>query len=786
MMSASGTESSTESLSDYDEHSQLAPAKLAPQQAQNGIKSPAHHLVEYTSPKVTAVSSKLKTLWQQFTPKNKIRRQNQSNRSKQNLAFALDRSKQTSRLKQRFQNYSEFSVSNFTLSPQGRSAILQNIHPVTFTTFSQVINKFCGANSSLQPRCAEHNGLSLHFTVKEQWDSSDNEALVRIVFSIHQFLGSKQDSLGSVVIHYTTCNVQVQGSSSNVPVILHHIVEPLIAITNQITTSPQLKIDDLQCIDCTLNSAPSLLTQSADLSSQLAITNKLCASAPSSLNSANNSPLKITAYNSPPPRTPASQQPAQIISPTIAKNEFKEAYNRLFERVDALEEILIQSNNLIHELQLKNEELSNKVTSLSTENTTLKNNVTDHIDKTKSRLTRIDQALSGLSVRPKTPAIITTLNDVNERVSTIEETLSEILDRQKASESQESGVVSQNEMSDNNANHQPSYHTPPTAAVNVGITPTRPQTQLPSITEPPPQLMQKQQTSGGSGITEQSSLPHLSNQQSSADNRRLSHPVQPRTAARNVQSPSSTMPQRSQYNARYKHQKPRGRMLGRPPPPVSVKVVGASNLGRMSSGLRNAIPGVTIHSTPGGTFDLMVGQINRMDKCDILVISGGVNEADTLDDVELARYPLREAIRVATWKAAKVVVMPPPPLNTPRIQSNIRYITNMMREEADYAKVGFVDVDWEFGNPLYEGQHMFDRKGLHVNKLGSGIYAMSLIVHLYYLGVRVCDQFCVRCQHTDHIYDVCSHVRNPPPPRYHPPAITTSNMYYALHPNELI
>ena len=159
MLNASGTESSSESIT--DEHDEM-PSMHSHQASPNQTVPSDSHLVKYLTPKLKA-SSKIKSLFQQLTPKKRF-----NNRTKQNLDFTLDVPKQVSRLQKRLQNHREFSISNFGFSRTGRSATLPNIHPETFANFSKTINKFCGLDSNLQPRCADHNELSLHNNVNEQ------------------------------------------------------------------------------------------------------------------------------------------------------------------------------------------------------------------------------------------------------------------------------------------------------------------------------------------------------------------------------------------------------------------------------------------------------------------------------------------------------------------------------------------------------------------------------------------------------------------------------------------
>ena len=144
--------------------------------------------------------------------------------------------------------------------------------------------------------------------------------------------------------------------------------------------------------------------------------------------------------------------------------------------------------------------------------------------------------------------------------------------------------------------------------------------------------------------------------------------------------------------------------------------------------------------------------------------------------------------------------MPPPPLKRHNIKEKIQQISDMMAWEAWNAQVECVDVRSHFNDSRTTGQYLFDRRGLHINKLGGGIYAWTLLDHLrlYHSRVPVNQTFCVFCQHTGHKYDGCrNRLQNPPGKRTqqrsgntHTSAssgleynVPISNRYYALESN---
>ena len=758
--------SSTESLTSLDPKLpiiRVTPPSPNPNTTPIQSSTPSSQQIVKFNQASTKPKNKLKSLFNnlQLTPKNNVKR------TKQNLGFALDRHKQTTRLQQRFNNHSEFSVSNFAFSPAGISATLAHIHPVTFTNFAFIINKFCGDGSNLIPRCDDHNNLSLDFEVKEKWDSSEKEALVKVTFSVHQKLGGRKDSLGAVSIHYTTCNIQVQASKSNVPVLLHHLVEPLMTITTRMNAQPQLEL--LSCIDCTLKALPPVPL----VTSPVHTTNHPPAS-PQGLYSAQTQ--NIVSF---PMQT--AQSPSQIISPIVTKNVMTEEYNRLYERVGLLETNLVESNHHIHELQNLNSELKNKVDDLTKDNTLLKNQLTDQKEQAKTKCSSVNQSLSAMSKQ------ITELGNKIDLLTSEKDSLKQQLQDHKVNTSSEVSSINQtlsavsvrpNNTSDNTAGlddirnrltvleaSMKSNSAPPNPTVSVSAD-RSPANNLasssarPTITNPPPS------TTASYSQAVFTQPPPFNMTQPPPRN------VPPQSSS-SYQQPTGNVPQNSRMQSaaprRYEPQARSNQQPARvaqhayvPSRSASPQVclVGASNSGKISLALRNSVRNVNIHSTPGATFDLMIGEIKNLPPCDILVISGGVNESDTLEDMEMARFPLREAIRVATWKAGKVVVLPPPPLDNSRLKHNVKLITNIMRQEAQYARVGFVEVDWEFGNPRYHGRFLFDKKGLHVNKLGAGIYAFTLLSYLYKLQVHVVRQFCVECHHTNHTATSCNVVRS--------------------------
>ena len=121
------------------------------------------------------------------------------------------------------------------------------------------------------------------------------------------------------------------------------------------------------------------------------------------------------------------------------------------------------------------------------------------------------------------------------------------------------------------------------------------------------------------------------------------------------------------------------------------------------------------------------------------------------------------AIQAAKLKSKKVILMPPPPLSHPRLKSKTERITDIMWYEARKADVEFVDVASQFDDERIRGKYVIHRDGLHVTRLGGGIYAWSLLEHLHHhhKQLRVNPQLCAGCQLTGHKFDHCDIVMNP-------------------------
>ena len=470
-------------------------------------------------------------------------------------------------------------------------------------------------------------------------------------------------------------------------------------------------------------------------------------------------------------------------SPVITENRYTAELTRLSQRLDTLEALQAESAVTIHTLQAQKAELEGRLNAhcesaiqeavgpLKIQLDEMKIKLSNIEGKVDQKIKSVNEILNDISVKPKTkpPAgeSVTTsrqLEEVESKLKTLDEAIKKLQSEQN--------TVTQPPAEVNSDTTQPVFNTPrqPSSVQEDVRQPPPPSTSMPPSRNVPP-------TSSPRTYTASSSRTY---------------------ATATVQNPSTRAPSRNQNQQHGSWKRPRRPLTQQFSP--KVRMVGASNTGKIASALRNTIPNIDIRATPGATFDTLAGDIGNSRPCDIMIISGGVNEADTLEDIEMARYPLRDAINRAKQIANVVIVMPPPPLKRHNIKEKIQQISDMMAWEAWNAQVECVDVWSHFNDSRTTGQYLFDRRGLHINKLGGGIYAWTLLDHLrlYHSRVPVNQNFCVFCQHTGHKYDGCrNRLQNPPGQRTqqrsgntHTSAssgleynVPISNRYYALESN---
>ena len=835
---------------------------------------------------------------------------------KKTFPYILDATKQVKRLRRRMLNHNVFHPGNFELSATGVSAKLENNNPILFKTFVSVLERLFGKDSLLRPKCSTHNLVPLSFTSSTDYDSNVPPASVRLQVTAYQWVGNNREKQGSIIAHYTTQNIQVQGTAEQVQFWLRMLIPPLMEITLAVHKNT-VDIHSIQCMDCTVHhmntgmevtphtpskqlsitnepaNAPNTNTAISHTSSQLSITNdlenvtdadvgtpsetvttnQLCithepekpiitnelandpntntatphvsprqlsiTNGPENVPDANtatpsvtvNQPCvahetenPITTHNAPPnatttplplpfisnldaaaninalltspavsdctsltednneqlagdstavaptpqvvnpdtlppetssppssplqpitpvvhlpptPATPVSHKvtkasllplspvqkhlfPNTTMSPTITPNQQILEFNRLVSRVGDIEQQAINTskeinrlNNLriadakrIDNLETKNAELTRKCEKNQSERVELQKIIIAHNDDRKKMEQLIEENADAHS---KCDLLAKALHSQAVAFSTKIKALEKLVTPEvKPQEHAPQPIIS-------DVQQQQTNPTSPTTASNSSPTPRQMPTNEPppvNTTVPPPSTSM--------------TAPHV--------NRR----TKPQTSQQPPPNPDRL------------HHQPR------------IQIYGASNLGKIAPALKNTIPDINIKSVPGATFEHMIGEMAMGPSSDIIILSGGVNEAAALDEADLARQAVRDAIATAKHKANRVIVMPPPPLKDARVALNIQKITSIITQEAQQAGVECVKVSSEYQDPRVENSFLFSRDGLHVTKLGGGLYVHALLRHLEsnHSDVKLISPLCVGCYHTGHKVDSCADTKS--------------------------
>ena len=685
-----------------------------------------------------STKGKFKSLFQSLTPRQL------KPSSVVGLKYKLNIKKQSKNLQKSLINYSPFKLENFTLSPQGLSATLPNVHPVTFKQFEAVTDQFCSGGVVSHPSCNVHK-TPVCFTRQENRDKSDSQLIVTVVYKIQEWIGgSHLGKNGSLTLHLTKRKIQVQASRENVPLLLEHLIAPLMLVTANLNC---VDLSLTNCLDCTKKSI-SLIPTSTPVAAniqthrpQLAITN--CSTEASS--------PSLSVQSSTTPEQPKTSKMSHVTSQTSMETTPNQSIPK---RALPLPDFSALSPNIpasqqsieIKRLSSCVSELQNSIVNISCELHTLKGQYNKLLIKSQND----DATIKDLSQK---------YNESNQKLNEISSSMNE---KTKAF----------NEFRSNLA--------------------TKPKNSVQAVPDTEVQKLKKDLSDVN--VTLNNMDTTLTTTVETVGNLKISHQQQSQLV-NDLLSNLKTIPPPitpPQAPPQPQIQPPRTEPSMLQPSAVThtrLKMFGASNTGKISNALRNVIPDIVIDAKSGATFDSMAGDIAASNPCDVIVIAGGVNESDTLRNLELARHPLKEAIRVAKTKSKKVVVMPPPPLTHERFNNNIARMTNIMRYEAKRANVEFVEVATLYIDWRLNGVYISDKSGLHVNRLGGGIYAFALLQHLsnYHRQFITNLSFCVKCHHTGHTYDTCvgvKHTRRPAsrtvPPRMQ--AYNTPQHHHGYHP----
>ena len=660
-----------------------------------------------------------------------------------NLKFKLDTKKQAKKLVKGSKSFTPFSMDNFVVSPAGISASLANIHPITFKNFESVIDKFCGGGINPVPKCEDHDQLKIQFTRQINRDKSDAKLPVAVIYAAKQFIGSSLDKFGAITLHYTTRRIQVQATAENVTKLLAHLISPLMNVT---ANSECVDLALAKCLDCAQNIAiqsPQYIPVTNGHAGDN-YTKQLAIESPNFIHDSNQSPTSPADKNTrsdvsksapqAPPTGLSKEQENDVISvtptSTPSRSEIKTLnslspivspdtqvaeFNRLVNRTDALEKLLVENTSKLHSLE-------NHYTAISSQDIHQHNAEFDRMKANEKIITeRLEKMESTLKQHSsKIKALETENDELKKTNSGLQTKLAELQNNDEVKKSLVSvknvvlHVINKIKQMDLDMKMTSSNQTQENST-----NPFRPTAPVPTITH----------QNRAVPTTEPTTPPNIKNTT-------LNHEAT--TQSNNTQTaPNNQRPDRNT--------------------PTPIKIIGGSNLGKISNALRNTVPGLVVDATPGSTFDHVVGAINLSENCDVMVIQGGVNEANSLDDVDLAREPLKQAIEAAKCKAKKVILMPPPPLSHPRLKPKADRMTDIMWYEARNADVEFVNVAPEFEDERIHGKYVISRDTLHVTKLGGGIYAWALLNHLdqYHKHLKVNTQLCANCQLTTHKYNNC-------------------------------
>ena len=693
----------------------------------------------------------------------------------------LNKQKQTALLQKALNSFSDLDLADLKYSAQRKSATLGNIHPFVFKALSNVFNTFCGPESQVTPKCVTHTNVPFLFSAQDNWDESQPPALLTQIFNIKQSVGNSIIKVGYLTLHYSKRKLQISSHlAENVPVLVEYLVNPLVEITNRCGA---VNISEAKCMDCTLNlktlqasndeptpatqvnesevpqkislprSRPLLCIRENDVTPQPELTiNPLIQQFPLRLLP----PLPYYVTTQPVPESPTlrpteipsilqnkvhtplferhsmtdtPRRPTRVLSPSVAQNRAIQEFNKLCDRLNSVENQVLGNTSRIHGLECQ-PKVSNthedkaEIASLRKEVVNLKKSHTEIVSGLNKKLDTANQTIRDLTME---------ISEIKGMLRTPPPTCCSKTDTQDIITSVIDHMVDKfKEITVHSSPRSQNADVPPSD--NSTTQPTHDETVTPPVTS------------------------QRRNRSPPAQRNRPPSPVQrnrPPSAAQH-----NRPPQHSGRQAMGESQPSHTTRAPDSPPPYTqtcVKIIGGSNCGKISNALRNTVPNIVVQATSGSTFDSVLGEIRSSERCDVMVIQGGVNEADTLVNMEDARLPLKLAIRAAKAKASKVIVMPPPPLSHPRLQSKAQRMSNIMRYEAQQARCEYVDVQSKYNDDRICGQYIIASDGKHVTKLGGGIYAYSLVDHLYnnHRQLNVNLNFCVNCQHTGHRFDNC-------------------------------
>ena len=759
----------------------------------------------YTS-KFTGTISKIKSFsplrMKSFSPSYKTK--------KTALNFTLNKDKQTKQLIKSLQVHAAFEFKNFKFSKQGQSARLADIDPPVFKNFVSVVTSICGSDeedSQVKPACDLHSAseyLPFTYGVETQYDRT-NTSIVRKLISVYHRVGHDPEVfLAKVTAHYTTRSIQVQGNKETITACLKEVVRPLMEIT-----SVYNHLDDnteLNCLNCDQHRAKQIIETTPNPLANLEwnkktkkLTRKPTSPPPIPTISGSTEDGICSVDSTTTPQTEehdngsigncttATQQTAipQIeqtpkssrhliskflprtspVTPTTTNNQLLLQLNKAVDRLDKLEKEQVDSRRDYNKLLQDHATSAEKIQSLERKNSELEKVVKGYNDLAQRKMNEYTKKLNNIPATCQKCPMEKTVTDLGVTVRKMDQKLSEHKDKHDTTPLQAAGGVPDHDTTE----ALPTVTATPTITIHPACL----------LTNVPPPTVTTAKTATRREWPTPEEAKDAPKRQDNTLNHRTPPPAQAQALPNLPAAPQSSWNKaKSKTTSRHQatppptkdHRKPAPKTDKGSSPPLRkhgnertnrrqprVRVIGDSNIGKLSSALKNAIPDVTLRVVPGSTFEHMIGDVVESDMCDMIVLSGGVNDACCLNDLEMARQPFRDLINTAKHRANRVIVMPPPPINHSETGGKIHQMALLMAFEAEQAGVEFVDILKTFPARGVPGPHLFAPDGKHMTQYGGGVYAWALLEYLYskHKDINLNSPLCVGCHKTGHKVNTC-------------------------------
>ena len=185
---------------------------------------------------------------------------------------------------------------------------------------------------------------------------------------------------------------------------------------------------------------------------------------------------------------------------------------------------------------------------------------------------------------------------------------------------------------------------------------------------------------------------------------------------------------------------------------------GGSNVHLIKNLILNRTSKLVINAKSGATFSSLYDEISQIQRCNTLIIQGGVNDAAQLNDATNAVPDLQRLLSLANEKANRVILFAPPPVSDAVIR-----MEDVMYEEAARFNIEFISTSHIF--PA-SGPRLVKSDNLHCTKRGAGYYGNTLVNYLKEYTDIVSDpgiMSCINCHRAGHVYTSCPDMTSSPP-----------------------